>query len=89
MFLHLGGYAVIQSKDVVAILNYDEKDTSLHTDNFLAHVPKEDVVHISEEGTKSVVITDTKVFYSPISSVTLKRRAVQGHDSLHEEDDPV
>ncbi|WP_209125228.1 extracellular matrix regulator RemB [Alkalihalobacillus sp. BA299] len=76
MFIHLGGDTVIRSKDVVAILNSDMKESSGITKEFInAHYKANYVIQISEEITKSIVITKEKVYYSPISSVTLKRRA--------------
>ncbi|WP_096202877.1 extracellular matrix regulator RemB [Bacillus sp. FJAT-45350] len=76
MFIHLGGDTVIRSKDVIAILNSNMKDSSSITNEFLTiHEKKELVVMISEEMTKSMVVTKDKIYYSPISSVTLKRRA--------------
>ncbi|WP_078429542.1 extracellular matrix regulator RemB [Alkalihalobacterium alkalinitrilicum] len=76
MFIHLGGDIVIRSKDVVAILNSDMKESSGITKEFInAHFKANYVFEISEEMTKSIVITNDQVYYSPISSVTLKRRA--------------
>ncbi|OLO42131.1 DUF370 domain-containing protein [Alkalihalophilus pseudofirmus] len=76
MFIHLGGDIVIRSKDVVAILNSDMKESSGITKEFInAHFKANYVIEISEEMTKSIVITNDQVYYSPISSVTLKRRA--------------
>ncbi|WP_078556999.1 extracellular matrix regulator RemB [Bacillus alkalicellulosilyticus] len=76
MFIHLGGDTIIRSKDVIAILSSDMKESSGITKEFLkAHFTKSNVQHISEELIKSIVITVDKIYYSPISSVTLKRRA--------------
>ncbi|UOE94147.1 extracellular matrix/biofilm biosynthesis regulator RemA family protein [Alkalihalobacillus sp. LMS39] len=77
MFIHLGGDTVIRSKDVIAILNSDMKDSSGITKEFLqAHKKESNVQEISQEIVKSIVVTMDKIYYSPISSVTLKRRAL-------------
>ncbi|WP_018923297.1 extracellular matrix regulator RemB [Salsuginibacillus kocurii] len=75
MFIHLGGDEVIRSKDVIAILDYDSNEADGITVEFLQAKSKQDVIIISEDLTKSVVVTESYVYYSPISSLTLKRRA--------------
>jgi len=76
MFIHLGGETVIRSKDVISILNHDMKDSSSITKAFLSfHEKGKNVISISEEVTKSIVVTESKIYYSPISSITLKKRA--------------
>lgn len=78
MFIHLGGDTVVRLKDVVMILNFDLDSDSTVTEEFLLSCQsKQQVVYISEETPKTVVITENKVYYSPISSTTLKRRAMQ------------
>ncbi|WP_158738370.1 extracellular matrix regulator RemB [Alteribacillus sp. YIM 98480] len=75
MFIHLGGDTVIRSKDVVAILDQDTHDSSSITKQFLSSHENRDVIEISKELTKSVVVTIDRVYLSPISSLTLRRRA--------------
>lgn len=76
LFIHLGGDTIIRSKDVIAILNSDVKDSSSITKDFLqSHINKNNIQQISKDLIKSIVITHEKIYYSPISSVTLKRRA--------------
>lgn len=77
MFIHLGGDTVISLKDVIVILNFDVDGELTDTEEFLiACQSKRQAVYISEETPKSVVVTNNKVYYSPISSITLKRRAM-------------
>lgn len=66
MYLHLGGNAVVRVKDVVAILNVERKPAAS-----CAPGPE-----TTAEDVKSVVITTAKTLSSPISSGTLKKRAV-------------
>ncbi len=76
MFIHLGGDIVIRSTEVVAILNNDMRDASAITKGFLLTHEKEDnVICISDELIKSIVVTEKKIYYSPISSLTLKKRS--------------
>ncbi|MFD2707223.1 extracellular matrix regulator RemB [Salibacterium lacus] len=75
MFIHLGGDKVIRSKDVITIVDQDTHDSSSITQQFLSSRAEEDVERISSEQTKSVVVTTEKIYLSPISTLTLKRRA--------------
>jgi extracellular matrix regulatory protein B len=77
VFIHLGGDTVIRSKDVIAILDRQVKETSETIGEFLEFYQQEDKVEeITKDMSKSIVITNEKVYLSPISSSTLKRRAL-------------
>ena len=77
VFIHLGGDTVIRSKDVIAILDRQVKETSETTGEFLSFYEQANKVEeIAKDMTKSIVITSEKVYFSPISSSTLKRRAL-------------
>jgi hypothetical protein len=76
MFIHLGGDVMVQSKDVIAIFDLKMKYSSDSTKEFLNVADEEGfVVTIDENESKSFVVTSKKVYYSPISSLTLKKRA--------------
>jgi hypothetical protein len=76
MFIHLGGDVMVQSKEVIAIFDVKMKYSSDSTKEFLDVADEEGfVVVIDENETKSFVVTTRKVYYSPISSLTLKKRA--------------
>jgi extracellular matrix regulatory protein B len=75
MFIHLGGDTVVRSNDVVAIID-NHMDSSKITKEFLDQKASEQLlIRISKEETKSYVIMPDRVYCSPISSLTLKRRA--------------
>lgn len=77
MFIHIGGDVVVRAKEVITILdvngNKSEKNAKKNN-NFDINIGKSKVVKISQE-IKSIIITDDKIYYSPISSLTLKKRA--------------
>jgi len=76
MFIHLGGDVMVQSKEVIAIFDLKMKYSSDSTKEFLDVADEEGfVVVIDENESKSFVVTTRKVYYSPISSLTLKKRA--------------
>jgi hypothetical protein len=68
MFLHLGGNKVIRTKDVVAIISVEKTTTGIKS------FPKV-IRETTDEGMKSMIFTDKKIYLSPISSATLKKRA--------------
>ncbi|MBB6450602.1 hypothetical protein HNR44_002585 [Geomicrobium halophilum] len=86
MFVHIGRYTVIRSKDIVAILNYDMHECSSINQQYLEAQQEEDIVRITDDSTKSLVITTDKLYYSPISSTTLKRRSQTVLENLNDED---
>ncbi|WP_088104613.1 extracellular matrix regulator RemB [Halalkalibacter urbisdiaboli] len=76
MFIHLGGDIIIRSKEIITILNHDVQEMSSVTKGFLKQEEKKKKnVTISADFIKSIVITDEAIYYSPVSSVTLNRRA--------------
>lgn len=83
MFLHLGGDAVVPTREIIAILDIklavQRKDTRKDTGDFLKVAEEEGfLVDISDSSPKSFVITTKHVYLSPISPATLKKRAESG-----------
>lgn len=79
MFLHIGSDIVIPLKNIIAILDIDTTTLSKDTREFLKTAEEEGFVHtISEDIPRSFVITEeekkSKIYLSPISSVTLQKR---------------
>jgi extracellular matrix regulatory protein B len=76
LFIHLGEDVVVQARDVVTILDGQVLESSTITSEFLhkQHAQKP-VVKITNDFIKSIVITDKQIYFSPLSSSTLKRRA--------------
>mgnify|MGYP003816578223 FL=1 len=76
MFIHLGEDVVIHSDEVIAILDWRIIEKSEIMAAFIDRY-KEDgkVIDIGKKFTKSIVITTETVYVSPLSSLTLKRRA--------------
>lgn len=76
MFIHLGGNRMISINDVIAIVDATVKKFPFTNSSFFTHAKQHGWVEvISDEDVKSYVITDYKIYASPISSLTLKRRA--------------
>lgn len=81
MFLHIGGDVVIPSKSIIAIFDIDTTTVSKDTKEFLKISEEEGFVEAISEGDlpKTFIITEcdkkSKIYLSPISSVTLFKRA--------------
>ncbi|MCC3359339.1 extracellular matrix regulator RemB [Bacillus sp. REN16] len=86
MFIHLGDNVMVRSSDVITILDRQLLKSSSIVNEFL-DVKKDRVVELSNGNTKSVVVTVDKVYYSPLSSSTLKKRSqhVSDFESILEE----
>jgi extracellular matrix regulatory protein B len=78
MFIHLGGEKIIRAVELIAIFDVSIEASSKISKSFIMNAVKEkNTEQIGEEEPKSVVVTIDKVYYSPISSTTLKKRAQQ------------
>ncbi|MBM7615596.1 extracellular matrix regulator RemB [Alkaliphilus hydrothermalis] len=90
MFLHIGGEVVVPLKDVIAIFDIQSTMKSKYSQNFLEVCKEEGFIQeILQEEPRSFVITErveksvkngkksrkTIVYYSPISALTLQKRA--------------
>lgn len=75
MFVHLGGEKVIRMSELIAILDLStEQSVAVHSE-YIAQAERRNAVEkIGEEAPKSLVVTDDRLYYSPISSTTLKKR---------------
>lgn len=76
MFLHLGADWVVSLNRVIAIFDLRSVREAESTREFLAHAQaKRRTVSIADGEVKSAVLTDGELYLSPISSLTLKKRA--------------
>lgn len=76
MFIHLGGDTIIRSNHLIAIFDLSIEQSSKISLQFIDYSIKHDRIEkIGDEEPKSLVVTDQKIYYSPISSATLKKRA--------------
>jgi hypothetical protein len=80
MFMHLGGDVVISLKDIISIMDIESSNASSNTREFLKTAEDEGFIRrISEDEEKSFILAEkdkkTIIYLSPISSVTLCKRA--------------
>ncbi|KGX93669.1 hypothetical protein N781_00165 [Pontibacillus halophilus JSM 076056 = DSM 19796] len=76
MFIHIGEDHVIESKDVIAIVDSDLMDSSQIVEEMITNQTRNERVFDSPQAdTKSIVITKQFIYFSPLSVYTLKKRA--------------
>lgn len=76
MFLHLGGDKIVPKKDIVAILDYKKGHSAINREFIQIARDEGFVENISApDKEKSYVITTEKIYISPISCNTLKKRS--------------
>jgi hypothetical protein len=78
MYIHLGGEKMIRANEVIAIFDISTEQSSDITKSLLHEVRtnrKIDVV--GNEESKSIVISNSNIYYSPVSPSTLRKRIDQ------------
>ncbi|CAH0344882.1 MULTISPECIES: extracellular matrix regulator RemB [unclassified Bacillus (in: firmicutes)] len=76
MYLHIGEDILVKTNEVIAILDKQLLQSSPLILEFLKE--KEEVtLNLSKGSIKSIVVTDEHIYYSPLSSGTLKKRSLQ------------
>ncbi len=80
MFLHIGGDVVLPMRNIIAIMDIESTTVSKDTKEFLKIAEEEGFIEsISNDLPKSFIITEidkkSKIYLSPISSVTLQKRS--------------
>lgn len=76
MYIHLGGEKVIRAAELIAIFDITIEKSSKISKQFLIKAMEDKKIEIiGEETPKSLVVAKEKIYYSPISSATLKKRA--------------
>lgn len=74
MYVHIGEETLVRAIDIVAIISKESMVSSSQMNEFLMH-GRTQVLDLSKGGYKSIVITKDTVYYSPLSSGTLKKRS--------------
>lgn len=87
MFLHIGGDVSLPVKCIIAIFDIETTTIAKDTRDFLKTAQEEGFIEaISEDLPKSFIITElekkSKIYLSPISSVTLQKRVASFQQML-------
>jgi hypothetical protein len=76
MYIHIGEDLNIRAKDIISILDKESANQSPLVEEFLKK-QNERVINLSKNPYKSVIITNDKIYLSPIASGTLRKRSNQ------------
>ncbi|SDC68808.1 extracellular matrix regulator RemB [Shouchella lonarensis] len=72
MYLHIGGEVILNTNSIIGFFPYEDSPLPQQT------VPVKYTAYTEDESIKTVVVTDTCIYYSPISTQTLARRSYVG-----------
>lgn len=75
MYLHVGEEITIHTKEIIAIIDKHSIRSSPLMDKFIHHHQAQ-IMNLTKGNYKSIVITKDKVYFSPFSSGTLKKRSI-------------
>ncbi len=87
MYVHIGKHIIINSNDIIAILDIESLEKKKNLNEILQNLKISDkIIDVSEENKKSLVILkkNGKVlgYITNISSITLGKRAENNFDNL-------
>ncbi|MBQ7741059.1 MAG: DUF370 domain-containing protein [Eubacterium sp.] len=75
MYLHLGENTVVTDKEVIGIFDMDTSTVNKATRDYLSLAEKSGrVEYVNFDLPKSFIVTDNKVFISPVNTATLNKR---------------
>ena len=76
MFLHLGEDTIVKDKEIIGNFDLDTSTVNKATRDYLAIAEKNGrVEYVNYDLPKSFIVTDSKIFVSPINTGTLLRRS--------------
>lgn len=76
MYLHLGEDTVVTDKEIIGIFDIDTSTVNKATRDYLAKAERDKrVKYVNYDLPKSFVVTNDRVYVSPINTSTLLRRS--------------
>ncbi|SEO40286.1 protein of unknown function [Amphibacillus marinus] len=76
MFIHIGDDQVIRSEEIIAMIDQQYVESSSINEEMIEFIEEqEESLELDGDVTKSIIITTESVYYSPLSIMTLKKRA--------------
>lgn len=73
MYLYIGNDHVVKSTYIISILDVQLKLTSSKLQRIIGDFKQQDQVYGEQTDAKSIIITDNALYYSPLSTLTLKK----------------
>jgi len=74
MYIYIGNSEVIKTENIICILDYQLMQSSTKFKKFIKQ--RENKINLigNKKDIKSIIITDKELYYSPLSTMTLKKR---------------
>ncbi len=74
MYIHIGKNEIINNEEIICVLDYHIVHTSSKYKRFIKN-KKDNTIWIDhKKNIKSIIVTNDKIFYSPLLPRTLKNR---------------
>ncbi|GEN56402.1 hypothetical protein GCM10012290_02300 [Halolactibacillus alkaliphilus] len=75
MFMHIGNDQVIQTDDIIVMINQQDIEVSSINEEMIDYAEQEDdELSYDEDVVKTIIFTKDGVYYSPLAIQTLKKR---------------
>lgn len=74
LYVYLGEDILVRASEIIAILDKETVKFSKYIEELLEKKNKS-IVYMTKGSFKSIVITESTIYYSPLASATLKKRA--------------
>ena len=76
MYLHIGEDTIIRDREILGIFDMDTSTVNKATRDYLKKAEQEKrVVYVNYDLPKCFVVTNKKIYISPINTATLNKRA--------------
>ncbi len=76
MYLHIGEDTVVRDKEIIGIFDMDTSTVNKATRDYLKKAEKDKkVIYVNYDLPKCFVVTNDKIYVSPINTSTLNKRA--------------
>lgn len=76
MYLHIGEDTIIKDSEIIGIFDMDTSTVNKATRDYLKKAEQEKrVVYVNYDLPKCFVVTNKKIYISPINTATLNKRA--------------
>ena len=76
MYLHIGEDTIVRDREIIGIFDMDTSTVNKATRDYLKKAEQEKrVVYVNYDLPKCFVVTNKKIYISPINTATLNKRA--------------
>ncbi|QPC47936.1 extracellular matrix regulator RemB [Mangrovibacillus cuniculi] len=75
MYIHIGGDKMLQTKDILTMIDYSSViESTINAEFTNQHREK---VEVSTNAPKTIIVTENILYYSPLATQTIQKRIMQ------------